>query len=93
MRRVLVHSCVGMESKHYERYQTQFVLPRGIPKTVTSQDIRGLLLDWADEINSCERIWIRASSSNRKIFIDYDGAIIAKGSPADSIVKFDKLYI
>ncbi|KAH9072134.1 hypothetical protein EDB83DRAFT_2541495 [Lactarius deliciosus] len=38
-----------------------------------------LLSDWVDEINQCERIWIRASVSNRKIFLDYDDAVIAKG--------------
>lgn len=43
------------------------------------QDIRNLLSDWADEIHQCERIWIRASASNRRIFLDYDDAVIAKG--------------
>jgi hypothetical protein len=43
------------------------------------QDIRSLLSDWADEIHQCERIWIRASVSNRRIFLDYDDAVIAKG--------------
>jgi hypothetical protein len=43
------------------------------------QDIRNLLSDWADEIHQCERIWIRASVSNRRIFLDYDDAVIAKG--------------
>ncbi|KAH7911041.1 hypothetical protein BJ138DRAFT_1151551 [Hygrophoropsis aurantiaca] len=43
------------------------------------EDIRNLLLDWADEINDCERIWIRASVSNRRIFLDYEGCIINKG--------------
>ncbi|TFY79068.1 hypothetical protein EWM64_g4947 [Hericium alpestre] len=42
-------------------------------------DIRNLLQDWAEEIDQCERIWIRASASNRRIFLDYDGAIITKG--------------
>ncbi|KAH9176052.1 hypothetical protein EDB89DRAFT_2092409 [Lactarius sanguifluus] len=42
-------------------------------------DIRNLLSDWVDEINQCERIWIRASVSNRKIFLDYDDAVITKG--------------
>ncbi|KAI9440530.1 hypothetical protein H4582DRAFT_1937536 [Lactarius indigo] len=41
-------------------------------------DIRNLLSDWVDEINQCERIWIRASVSNRRIFLDYDNAVIAK---------------
>lgn len=43
------------------------------------QDIRNLLTDWADEIHQCERIWIRASASNKRIFLDYDDAVIAKG--------------
>ncbi|KDQ26956.1 hypothetical protein PLEOSDRAFT_1057439 [Pleurotus ostreatus PC15] len=42
-------------------------------------DIRNLLQDWAEELSACERIWIRASTSNRKIFMDYDGSVIAKG--------------
>lgn len=43
------------------------------------QDIRGLIEEWADDISASERIWLRASGANRKIFIDYDGAIIQKG--------------
>ncbi|KAI0372738.1 hypothetical protein BV20DRAFT_1014803 [Pilatotrama ljubarskyi] len=42
-------------------------------------DIRNLLTDWAEEIHECERIWIRASVSNRRIFLDYEGAVIEKG--------------
>ncbi|KAH7890711.1 hypothetical protein F5I97DRAFT_1798663 [Phlebopus sp. FC_14] len=42
-------------------------------------DIRGLLQDWAEDIHECERIWIRASVSNRRIFLDYEDCIIAKG--------------
>ncbi|OCH91038.1 hypothetical protein OBBRIDRAFT_775962 [Obba rivulosa] len=42
-------------------------------------DIRNLLQDWAEEIDQCERIFIRASVSNRRIFLDYDGAVIQKG--------------
>ncbi|KAF7309635.1 bVLRF1 domain-containing protein [Mycena indigotica] len=42
-------------------------------------DIRNLIQDWAEDINACERIWIRASASNRKIFVDYDGCVIQKG--------------
>lgn len=44
------------------------------------QDIRNLLTEWAEEIEGCERIFIRASVSNRRIFLDYDGAVIAKGA-------------
>ncbi|KAF7356857.1 bVLRF1 domain-containing protein [Mycena venus] len=42
-------------------------------------DIRNLIQDWAEEINACERIWIRASGTNKKIFIDYDDCVIEKG--------------
>ncbi|KII85831.1 hypothetical protein PLICRDRAFT_56310 [Plicaturopsis crispa FD-325 SS-3] len=41
-------------------------------------DIRNLIAEWADEINGCERIFIRASVSNRRIFFDYGDAIIKK---------------
>ncbi|EJF64149.1 hypothetical protein DICSQDRAFT_153257 [Dichomitus squalens LYAD-421 SS1] len=42
-------------------------------------DIRNLLADWAEDIYDCERIFIRASVSNRRIFLDYEGAVIEKG--------------
>lgn len=44
-----------------------------------TQDIRNLLQDWAEDIQDCERIWIRASVSNRRIFLDYEGCVISKG--------------
>ena len=43
------------------------------------KDIRGLLEEWADELAGCERIWIRASISNRRIFFDFDEAPFGKG--------------
>ncbi|EAU90151.1 cytoplasmic protein [Coprinopsis cinerea okayama7 len=43
------------------------------------EDIRNLLSDWAEDIDECERIWIRANTSNRRIFLDYDEAVIRKG--------------
>ena len=42
------------------------------------KDIRNLIAEWVDEINECERIWIRASGSNRRIFMDYEAAVISK---------------
>ncbi|TRM65264.1 hypothetical protein BD626DRAFT_628475 [Schizophyllum amplum] len=42
------------------------------------EDIRGLLTEWAEDIADCERIWIRASTANRKIFINYEDAVIDK---------------
>ena len=38
------------------------------------QDIRELLSEWSEYIGQCERIWIRASTSNKRIFYDYDEA-------------------
>lgn len=35
----------------------------------TRQDIRALLSEWTEELSQCERIFIRASVANRKIFI------------------------
>ena len=43
------------------------------------KDIRGLLQEWVDELAGCERIWIRASISNRRIFFDFDEAPFIKG--------------
>lgn len=45
------------------------------------QDIRNLLQDWSEELEGCERIWIRASVSNRRTFFDYEGAVLTKGAP------------
>ncbi|KAJ7636063.1 hypothetical protein DFH06DRAFT_1002917 [Mycena polygramma] len=42
-------------------------------------DIRNLIQEWAEELDTCERIWIRASGTNRKIFVDYEGCVIEKG--------------
>ncbi|RXW20680.1 hypothetical protein EST38_g5183 [Candolleomyces aberdarensis] len=42
-------------------------------------DIRNLLNEWADDIHDCERIWIRASTANKRIFYDYDEAVVQKG--------------
>lgn len=42
-------------------------------------DIRNLLRDWADDIQDCERIWLRASVSNKRIFLDYENCVIDKG--------------
>lgn len=43
------------------------------------QDIRALLLDWKDELDLCDRIFIRANTANRRIFLDFDDTPIVKG--------------
>jgi hypothetical protein len=42
------------------------------------EDIRQLLADWEDEIDVCDRIWMRASGRTRKIFWDYKDALLSK---------------
>lgn len=42
-------------------------------------DIRNLLNEWSDDLDDCERIWIRASTSNKRIFFDYEDTPIQKG--------------
>ncbi|KAG8997783.1 hypothetical protein FRB94_007466 [Tulasnella sp. JGI-2019a] len=42
-------------------------------------DIRGLLVEWKDDINASERVFIRANISNRRTFIDFDESPIPKG--------------
>ncbi|KZT70716.1 hypothetical protein DAEQUDRAFT_756103 [Daedalea quercina L-15889] len=49
-------------------------------------DIRNLIQDWSEEVEQCERIFIRASVSNRRIFLDYEGAMINKVPPHASFV-------
>lgn len=49
------------------------------------KDIRNLIAEWADVIGSCDRIWIRASGANRRIFMDYEEAIITKSSLHGSV--------
>ncbi|EJU03628.1 hypothetical protein DACRYDRAFT_99219 [Dacryopinax primogenitus] len=45
------------------------------------EDIRALLTEWSDEIDASERIFIRASTSNKRIFWGYEDNVIEKGDP------------
>lgn len=56
-------------------------------------DIRSLLQEWAEDIEDCERVWIRASVSNRRIFLDYEGAILTKGILLNSNIRFIGIYL
>jgi hypothetical protein len=80
MQKVLAHSYVDMENKHSVRCGCSLPSSTSPERNRENfQDIRNLLLEWDEDINDCERIWIRASGSNRKIFMDYEGAVIPKG--------------
>ena len=50
-------------------------------------DIRNLLQEWSEDIEQCERVWIRASVSNRRIFLDYEGAILTKGIQSSTLIS------
>lgn len=83
-RRVQVPCSVDMVSRPFGMCVCVIGVRRAL--LTSYQDIRNLLSDWADEIHQCERIWIRASASNRRIFLGYDDAVIAKGkSPWRSV--------
>ena len=71
--RVLVLNFDVMASKRYAMYVFALYF-EARPYRLISKDIRGLLEEWVEYIAGCERIWIRASISNRKIFYDYDAA-------------------
>ena len=45
---------------------------------LSKKDIRSLLKEWQEDIAGCERIWIRANTSNRRIFYDYEEAPYAR---------------
>jgi hypothetical protein len=73
----------GAQLRRYGEQALRDVCPiRAFLNNITSnifKDIRGLLEEWTDELAGCERIWIRASVSNRRIFFDFDEAPFAKG--------------
>ena len=77
--KVPAHNFEDMENKLYEMYVLFVRFSLNNMMTNIFKDIRGLLGEWTDELSGCERIWIRASVSNRKIFFDFDEAPFAKG--------------
>ena len=54
------------------------------------QDIRALLTEWKDSINSCQLIFVRATgSSNRRIFFGpYDGQVLRQNDPRNRTFPF-----
>ena len=78
LQKVPVLNLEDMENKLYVMY-VLFIYFLITLATNIFKDIRGLLEEWTDELAGCERIWIRASVSNRKIFFDFDEAPFAKG--------------
>ncbi|CAE6525163.1 unnamed protein product [Rhizoctonia solani] len=43
------------------------------------EDIQGLLMEWSEDVRNSERIFFRASVSNRKMFWDWENSPIKKG--------------
>jgi hypothetical protein len=42
-------------------------------------DVQGLLAAWADALQACERVWVRASWASRRVFMEEDGGVFEKG--------------
>ncbi|BEI85297.1 hypothetical protein CcaverHIS002_0506980 [Cutaneotrichosporon cavernicola] len=45
------------------------------------EEIRELLSEWEEDLEMCERIFIRASTHGKKSFWGYDGAVLGKADP------------
>jgi hypothetical protein len=45
------------------------------------QDIQELLKGWQEELDDCERIWVRANWANRGMFMIDNGGVFDKGAP------------
>lgn len=43
------------------------------------EEIQRLMTEWADEIRSSERIFLRASTAGKRSFWGYEGAVLEKG--------------
>jgi hypothetical protein len=74
--KVPAHNYDGMGSRHCGMYASTLSFDYIL---TGPKDIRNLIQEWAEDIDACERIWIRASGTNRKIFVDYEDSVIAKG--------------
>lgn len=57
------------------------------------EDVQGLLAEWEDEVRESERIFFRASVSNRKMFWDWEGSPIQKGQRRHPAKRFTVSYI
>jgi hypothetical protein len=80
-RRARVHNFGDMASK---RYAMCVLFDKSFVYLITHeflQDIQGLLKEWEEDIADCERVWIRASWSNRRMFMDENGGMFEKGVP------------
>lgn len=79
LRLVLARCYVATGNKHSKTYVLRLYPLVFCLFTLHQQDIRNLLREWSDEIDQCERVWIRASVSNRRIFFDYEDPVLIKG--------------
>ncbi|TYJ59242.1 hypothetical protein B9479_000231 [Cryptococcus floricola] len=48
-------------------------------ETALQEEIRALMIDWAEDLEASERIFIRASTHGKKSFWGYEGAVLDKG--------------
>jgi hypothetical protein len=52
------------------------------------EEIQALLIDWAEDIQRSERIFIRASTAGKRSFWGYEGAPLAKGDERIRVFPF-----
>ncbi|EIW66569.1 hypothetical protein M231_02246 [Tremella mesenterica] len=52
------------------------------------EEIRALMVEWKEDIDLSERIFIRASTHGRKSFWGYEGAVLDKGDPRIRVFPF-----
>ncbi|GAA6062108.1 hypothetical protein JCM10212_000862 [Sporobolomyces blumeae] len=46
-----------------------------------TQEVRGILDDWRDDINESELVFLRCSKTNYRTFMGYDDAVLQRGDP------------
>lgn len=52
------------------------------------QEIQALMIEWEDEIQSSEKIFLRASTASKRSFWGYPGAVLEKGDERVSVFPF-----
>lgn len=52
------------------------------------QEIQQLMIEWEDEIQSSEKIFLRASTASKRSFWGYPGAVLEKGDERVSVFPF-----
>ncbi|KAK4685857.1 ankyrin repeat and zinc finger domain-containing protein 1, partial [Tremellales sp. Uapishka_1] len=57
-------------------------------ESALQEEIRQLMIDWKEDLDLSERIFVRASTHGKKSFWGYEGAMIEKGDPRIRVFPF-----